>query len=532
MDLVRDRCGGDGGSLRLTRRHRAARARRGALLVGTALAGALAMLAPSSSNAQDATWAGSASGDWNTNGNWVPASVPTGVATFDNTGLTQAVTVSANASINTMTFAAAAPAYSFTINPGVAFDIVGAGIVNNSANVPTFVNNGSLSFANSSTAANATITTNADALTQFTTNSTGGNAQFITNAGGTVDFSGTSGPAGNNQITAGSIAGGGTYSLGANELTVGGNDLSTVVSGSIVDSGAGASLVKVGAGTLTLTGAGNNIGGDLDLCACNGGGITLSGGAFVVGGTTFVTGGTLAISNAGTLTTANLGVGSNMTIDGAGSTATVTGNTAVGVGGPGTLTISGGGVLDSQGPTEIDSFLGLPSVTVTGTGSRWNVGGPMTVGNGAFGGPGSLTIANGATVNANGPFMEIGDEATGTSQVTVTGAGSVLNVTGRMAVGDASGEPGSGPGSLTIANGGVVNVTGRFTSPGRSRSAPSAVAKLERSRSPAAAWSILPASPVSALAAPSISALAGSPDRLSRRRSSTTARSQQISPTC
>ncbi|MBV8289605.1 MAG: autotransporter domain-containing protein, partial [Hyphomicrobiales bacterium] len=88
-----------------------------------------------------------------------------------------------------------------------------------------------------STAGNATITTNGSALTQFAANSNGGNAQFITNASGTVDFSGTTGPAGNKQVTAGSIAGAGTYSLGSNQLTVGGNNLSTTLSGTIQDGG-------------------------------------------------------------------------------------------------------------------------------------------------------------------------------------------------------------------------------------------------------------------------------------------------------
>ena len=64
-----------------------------------------------------------------------------------------------------------------------------------------------LSFTGTSTAANATITTNAGANTQFLGTSTGGSAQFVTNASGIVDFSGTTGPAGNRQISAGSIAG-------------------------------------------------------------------------------------------------------------------------------------------------------------------------------------------------------------------------------------------------------------------------------------------------------------------------------------
>ena len=111
----------------------------------------------------------------------------------------------------------------------------------------TIVNAGLLRFFDGSTGGNATITTNSGGLTQFFDGSTGGNAAFTTNAGGLVDISGLS----STGMTAGSIAGAGTYSLGSKELTVGSNNSSTGVSGLI--EGDGGSLVKVGAGTLTLT---------------------------------------------------------------------------------------------------------------------------------------------------------------------------------------------------------------------------------------------------------------------------------------
>jgi autotransporter-associated beta strand protein len=241
-----------------------------------------------------------------------------------------------------MLFAAGAPAYSFAINSGVRFDIVGAGIVNSSSNAPSFSltsisilafsNNstagnaviatnglnsittfsnsstagtatitntgfgsttfdntstagnatitsafsGFASFLGSSTAANATITTNFGGTTFFNSNttadnatvvtnnggttqffafSTGGNAAFTTQAGGVFDMSGLIAAG----MTAGSIEGQGTYFLGSKTLTVGGNNLSTTVSGTISDGGTsggtGGSLVKVGTGTLTLSGA-------------------------------------------------------------------------------------------------------------------------------------------------------------------------------------------------------------------------------------------------------------------------------------
>ena len=145
-------------------------------------------------------------------------------------------------------------------------------------------NNGNTNFFQGSSAGNAMITTNAGGVTSFFGESTGGNATFVTNAGGIVDISGLGtfpdGPGGLPSVTgmtAGSIAGAGTYFLGSKRLTVGSNNLSTTVSGTIKDGGAaggaGGSLVKVGTGTLTIDGAGTYTGGT-----------TVSGGTLVVGG--------------------------------------------------------------------------------------------------------------------------------------------------------------------------------------------------------------------------------------------------------
>jgi autotransporter-associated beta strand protein/T5SS/PEP-CTERM-associated repeat protein len=152
-----------------------------------------------------------------------------------------------------------------------------------------------------------------------------------------------------------------------------------------------------------------------------------------------------------------------MIIDGAGSTVTVAGLTGIGIFGPGALTISNGGVLNSQIGAEIDSILplGTPTATVTGTGSTWNVGGSLglgfglAVGGGSTGGPGALVISNGGTVTSTA-FTTIGDAADGSSRVVVTGAGSVLNAFNSLLIGDTS--CGCGLiGTLTIADGGVVN---------------------------------------------------------------------------
>jgi autotransporter-associated beta strand protein/T5SS/PEP-CTERM-associated repeat protein len=491
------------GAIQITTRSTPAALSRAALL-GSVWLGALAMLAPSPAHAVDGTWLGGGApvpNEWTQGNNWSSnPTVPDDIATFTNNGAPTSV-ISNSTSINTIQFTAAAPAYSFTINPFTIFSINGAGIANNSAFAPSFTNDAGLMFFNSGTAANAaitnnggisflgsssagnstiinngggptlvsfsdtstagnaTITTNGGALTQFASNSDGGNARFITNAGGTVDFSGSSGPLGDGNISAGSIEGAGTYKLGTNRLIVGSNNLSTTVSGSIQDSGNG-SFTKTGAGTLTLTGT-LNIGGDLSLCFCGSGGITISGGSATVGSFVEVDGGTLAVTNGGTLQTVDILAAANIIVSGAGSTVTATGVTAVGFLAPGSITIANGAVFNSQGGAEIDTLfveLGTPSVLVTGPGSTWNVGGPaLFVGGGSSTGPGMLTVANGGTVTSTAPVF-IGD-VTGGSTLTVTGAGSVLNALNSLTIGDNS----CGcnlVGTLTVADGGVVNSPG------------------------------------------------------------------------
>ncbi|WP_246735127.1 autotransporter domain-containing protein [Bradyrhizobium sp. S69] len=158
------------------------------------------------------------------------------------------------------------------------------------------------------TAANATIITNNDGATFFFDNSTGGTAQFITNGTGIVDFSGSSGPNGDGRITAGSIAGSGTYDIGVgNTLVVGGNNLSTTVSGIIADScgcspGSG-SLEKVGAGTLILSGANTYTG----TTAVNGGVLQVDGSIASSSQVTVNAGGTLA--GAGTVSNTTIASG-------------------------------------------------------------------------------------------------------------------------------------------------------------------------------------------------------------------------------
>jgi len=154
---------------------------------------------------------------------------------------------------------------------------------------------GLIQFGDNSTAANATIISNGAGMagtrpgvTAFDNASTAGNADLIAYGGvpgaeggviffvtdsaggvarvtvfgnGNLDISGHNLPG----VTVGSIEGDGLISLGANNLTVGSNNLRTTFSGVIQDGGtgggAGGSLTKIGNGKLTLSGANTYTGG-------------------------------------------------------------------------------------------------------------------------------------------------------------------------------------------------------------------------------------------------------------------------------
>ena len=280
------------------------------------------MLGPGTAHAVDGTWTGPG-GEWTTGTNWSSSpTVPDDMASFANNGAPTSVTISNNAAINTIDFAAAAPAYSFTVQN------------------------------------NATFTVNS------TTNTSSFMPDFSVSSGATLAI-GNVGP-----VEIGSLAGGGALQLGSpGSLLVIAGSTSTTYSGVI--SGPG-SIELDDAASLRLTGTGSVIGGDLDLCLCSTGSLTIDGGSLTVNGFAqgvTVEGGTLSVINGGTLQVGptsgvfgDLLVASNMTIDGPGSTVTVTagGFTGVGLLGPGALTISNGGVLNSQGGARSIPSSGAP----------------------------------------------------------------------------------------------------------------------------------------------------------------------------
>jgi uncharacterized protein with beta-barrel porin domain len=140
-----------------------------------------------------------------------------------------------------------------------------------SAGRSNITNNFSVAFLGSSSAGSSTIINNFQV--EFQGNSSGGTARLINGPDSRIVL----GPLTSDGMTLGSIEGAGFVSLNRYKLTVGGNNLSTTFSGTIRDDGLGGSFVKVGNGTLTLTGNSSINGGISGGTTVEAGGLTVNG---------------------------------------------------------------------------------------------------------------------------------------------------------------------------------------------------------------------------------------------------------------
>ena len=400
--------------------------------------------------------------DWNTGTNWDSDMVPTptDIALFNTSTMTTIGIQQANTQVGGLQFNAGAPAYTFNVtgtgSGPSSLVIQGNGVADISGNAPTFVASGvagglaTLQFNNASSAGDAVIITNAFGQTIFTGNSTAGVARFITNLGGVVDFSGTTGPDGNNRITAGSIEGAGAYNLGANQLKVGINGLSTTVSGSINDGGAsggtGASLVKVGDGTLILSGTNTYTG----LTAVLGGMLQLGDGGTsgsILGDVFTHT--TFAINRSDTYTFGGLIAGDGAFVQMGPGTTILTANNAY----PGGTTISAGTLQLGDGGTS--------------GGIRGHV-----LNNGTLAVNRSDTLTLSGVISGSGAFEQNGTGTTILTADNTYGGGTTINA-GTLQLGD-GGASGSIIGNVvnngtfavnrsdTYTFGGVISGSGAF----------------------------------------------------------------------
>jgi hypothetical protein len=236
---------------------------------------------------------------WENVSNWTaggPPDGPSDTATFGPSSLRD-VNISSSVELNSIVFASNSDSFTFNISPecpgcpppGGELIISGTGIDNQNNVLQTFIadDRGQIIFNNTSTAGHANIGSGGGIMgdfgSQITFNdsSTAGSAILgagggCYGAGGGIVFNDTStggtaqvrvfrgcslnSPSGylaisghQSGVTIGSIEGDGVVSLGANDLTVGTNNMNTVFSGFIANNGrGGGSLAKVGSGVLTL----------------------------------------------------------------------------------------------------------------------------------------------------------------------------------------------------------------------------------------------------------------------------------------
>lgn len=254
------------------------------------------------------------------------------------------------------------------------------------------------------------------------------NSTLTPNTGGTVQFdAGITA----NAFTAAGLAGNGTLTLRNNSgttnpitLTVGGNNADTTYSGQLLGITQGGTLVKVGTGTLTLSGTADNSYGTINVSNgavvlaknstgsvhANGGGVILNGGTVQLGGS----GGDQIFNS--TRVTLNSG-----TFDLNGQTETIAG-------------LAGGG------GTNADSTLGTAAIlTVNVASGSVTNGSTLTGGNLVFGGAGTQVFVGtdnrdafvaGLTTTVNAGTLQLG---TGGSVIPVGGAtGITVNAPGTL----------------------------------------------------------------------------------------------------
>ncbi len=254
--------------------------------------------------------------------------------------------------------------------------------------------------------------------------------------------------------------------LAVNTLFRGTGTGTVTVSGPVTDGGGGFGLNLAGAGTYTFAGGGAS---SVNFLRATSGTTRITAGAWTLAGTATtdataalvvgrVSGSTAAFQLTGgaTLTSpgnlvfgeggASTGTGQ---ISGTGTTVTATGATTgqlvVGSSGTGSLTVSGGAVVNTRLGVIGRNAGSSGAVIVDGAGSTWTTA-ALTVGSS---GGGTLTVQAGGAVNPGS--LTVVATAAGTGTVTVTGAGSQLVTPGTGNIATQAG------GNLTVSAGGLVS---------------------------------------------------------------------------
>jgi T5SS/PEP-CTERM-associated repeat protein len=245
--------------------------------------------------------------------------------------------------------------------------------------------------------------------------------------------------------------------------------------GYIGNTASGTVTINAGSDLLSSAGIIANYPGSTGVVTVDGAGSTWTNSGLNVGN---CGSGTLSISGGGSVQTAGSSLigfqpGSTgvITVDGANSTWTTNGGLTVGYYGNGTLLITNGGSVNSTYSTYIGSSGSKGVLTVDGAGSTWANGSILFIG-GGFGSSGSatLSITNGGSVtNTYNAYIgaysgPVGGSYSGSmGVVSVDGADSTWSCAGALYMG---GEDfmfqNGGSGTLSITNGGCVTSSNTY----------------------------------------------------------------------
>jgi len=366
----------------------------------------------STANGQSYTWKTPSTGAWSSGSSWTGGTAPPSASATE-------LTFSAN---GTKTYTATNDISNPFLLRRLVFDNTGSGTIT----IAPVVGGGGLTFTGT---APELDNFGSGAITIATPLNIAADTLFTGSGTGTVTLSGTANDGG------------------------GGFGLNTAMASTYIFTAAGSSSLnflrvgtgttKITAGTWTLTNmttadttaaliVGRNSGQTASFTLSGGATLNVPAGNVLFGEVANSTG-TGTISGSGTTLTAT-------------STATNTGQFVVGNNGTGSLTISGGAVVNSRIGIIGRNTGSNGTVVVEGSGSQWTTTSNLQIGRN---GTGSLTVQGGAQVSPAGVITGIFTDGTGT--LTVTGAGSQLVTTGTSRIATQQ------TGGLTVSAGGLVS---------------------------------------------------------------------------
>ncbi|MDB5188382.1 MAG: outer rane autotransporter barrel protein, partial [Candidatus Kaiserbacteria bacterium] len=411
--------------------------RRSFRLAMVLLSGSALAGVPLLSAALAETWTGATSTDWFTASNWDTNTVPTAATS----GVTIA-TLTPNATvINGGNAFSGGGLFVGEVTPG-SLTISNGGTFNNTSGLVIIGSNGGAGTM-SVTGVGSTLISPQGIEVALGSNGTLGIANGASVSSDSLIMAGTGG------ISLVTVDGAGSLlSIGSLGMIEGplfsppaSATLAITNGAHVMDSGTADIGNDVGQATITVDGTGSLFqgAGTITIGDYVNGAVAVTNGGVVSGGADIVI--------AGTSVNAPNAIGT-VTVDGAGSQMNAVGNIIVGNYGTGSLTVRNGAQIDA-----VDLIAGYfpgsnGTAVITGTGST----AILTAAVAGLEGAGSLSVLNGATLGAMAYDIGIGG---GTGVGVVDGPGSLVAASDHLAVGAIGSN-----GTLTISNGGIINDTG------------------------------------------------------------------------